>query len=34
VEPGCALREAVARGAVRAARYDSFTTLRAELAQG
>ena len=34
VEPGCALREAVAGGAVRAARYDSFTTLRAELAQG
>jgi ribosome biogenesis GTPase len=31
VEPGCALREAVAGGAVRAARYDSFTTLRAEL---
>jgi ribosome biogenesis GTPase len=34
VEPGCALREAVAQGAVRGARYDSFTTLRAELVQG
>lgn len=34
VEPGCAVRGAVAAGTVRAARYDSFTTLRAELAAG
>jgi ribosome biogenesis GTPase len=31
VEPGCAVRDAVERGEVSAARYDSFTRLYAEL---
>jgi ribosome biogenesis GTPase len=31
VEPGCAVRAAVASGEVSAARYDSYLTLRAEL---
>ena len=33
-EPGCAVREAVARGEVSAARYDSFLRLRAEVEEG
>ena len=31
VEPGCAVRDAVARGDVSRARYDSFIKLREEL---
>jgi ribosome biogenesis GTPase len=33
-EPGCAVRDAVAGGAVSAARYDSYVKLREEILEG
>ena len=34
VEPGCAIRDAVKSGAIRAGRYESYIRLREELVEG